>query len=570
MPAQEAITISRFHSIRTRLILAFVLIVLLPMSIISAVLAISTSEGAHMQLAEQLDTVASLKESALNTLAATLKAELGNALIGENTQQYVSELVEKSRDSQEFWTAHNALKGRFQQLITQLQRFDAIFMMDRHGRVVLSTDPEQEGRSYADQAFFQRGLGGSVLYPSSLGQTVMLAARPVVGESGRAAGVLAGRTRLDIFNEIARVPTGLGKTGKTFLVSRDHTLLTPLPDVPHGAQVQSEEIEEVLKTHNKGFGVYTNFRGVSVIGAYRWLPELGVAMMVEQEHSESSGATSALLAINAGVALAAIIIAAFASLGVARSIAVPLADLSETASLIANGRLELVADVKRKDEIGALAQTFNFMTDKLKQTMDGLRRSEEKYHTLVDNVKTGVYRNNVEGRFIQINPAIAEIFGYDSVEEFMGITVADLYQNPEDRNNFTKEVQEKGFVKNYELALKKKDGAPIWCSITATAQRDEQGEIKWFDGVVEDITQRKRAEEERERLIRELTDAVARVKALSGMLPICASCKRIRNDKGYWEQVEVFVSEHSEAVFSHGVCPECMTKLYPDYVKEKK
>jgi len=570
MPEQDTITISRFHSIRTRLILAFVLIVLFPMSIISAVLAISGSEGGHMQLASQLDTVASLKESALSNRAATLKAELGNALIGENTQQYIGALVKKSRDSQEFRTAHNALKGRFQQLITQLQRFDAIFMMDRQGRVVLSTDPAQEGRNYADQVFFQRGLAAPIISPSSLGQMMILAARPVVGESGRVVGVLAGRADLEAFNEIVRVPTGLGKTGKTFLVSSDHTLLTPLPDVPQGTQVQSKELGEVLENHNKGFGVYTDFRGVNVIGAYLWLPELGVAMMVEQEHSESSGATSALLAINGGVALAAIFIAAFASLGVARSIAVPLADLSETAASIASGRLELIADVKRKDEIGALAQTFNFMTDKLKQTMEGLRASEEKYHTLVDNVKTGVYRNNIEGRFIQVNPAIAEIFGCDSVEEFMGIAIADLYQNLEDRNSFLEEVQEKGFVKNRELALKKKDGTPIWCSVTTAAQRDEQGNIKWFDGVVEDITQRKRAEEERERLIRELTDAVARVKALSGMLPICASCKRIRNDEGYWEQVEVFVSEHSEAVFSHGVCPECMTKLYPRYAKEEK
>jgi len=328
------------------------------MSIISVVLAISSSEGAHMQLAAQLDAVASLKASALSNRAATLKAELGNALIGENTQQYINALVGKPRDSQEFQIAHDTLKGRFQQLITQLQRFDAIFMMDLHGRVVLSTDPAQEGRSYAGQDFFQRGLTGSVLYPLSLGQTMMLTARPVVGERGRVIGVLAGRAGLELFNEIVRVPTGLGKTGKTFLVSGNHTLLTPLSDVPRGTQMQSAEIEEVLKTHDKGFGVYTDFRGVSVIGAYRWVPELGAAMMVEQEQSESSRVTYVLLAINAGVALTAIIIAAFASLGVARSIAVPLADLSETASLIARGRLELVADVKRKDEIGALAQTL--------------------------------------------------------------------------------------------------------------------------------------------------------------------------------------------------------------------
>ena len=73
-------------------------------------------------------------------------------------------------------------------------------------------------------------------------------------------------------------------------------------------------------------------------------------------------------------------------------------------------------------------------------------------------------------------------------------------------------------------------------------------------------------EVEREKLIRELQEAVAKVKTLSGFLPICMSCKKIRNDKGYWEQVEVYIRDHSEAEFSHGICPDCMKKLYPDEI----
>jgi hypothetical protein len=86
---------------------------------------------------------------------------------------------------------------------------------------------------------------------------------------------------------------------------------------------------------------------------------------------------------------------------------------------------------------------------------------------------------------------------------------------------------------------------------------------------IEDITERKRAEKERERLIRELQDTLAKVKQLSGMLPICSSCKKIRNDKGYWSQVEVYIRDNSEAEFTHGICPECMKKLYPDFADNK-
>ena len=77
--------------------------------------------------------------------------------------------------------------------------------------------------------------------------------------------------------------------------------------------------------------------------------------------------------------------------------------------------------------------------------------------------------------------------------------------------------------------------------------------------------ERTRTQHEQERLISELREALAEVKKLSGLLPMCASCKKIRDDKGYWNQLEAYISAHSEADFSHGICPECAKKLYPEY-----
>jgi hypothetical protein len=82
-----------------------------------------------------------------------------------------------------------------------------------------------------------------------------------------------------------------------------------------------------------------------------------------------------------------------------------------------------------------------------------------------------------------------------------------------------------------------------------------------------EVAERLRAEQEREKLIVELQSALAQVKRLSGFLPICASCKKIRDDKGYWQQIEQYITEHSEALFSHGICPECAEKLYPEFMK---
>ncbi len=89
-------------------------------------------------------------------------------------------------------------------------------------------------------------------------------------------------------------------------------------------------------------------------------------------------------------------------------------------------------------------------------------------------------------------------------------------------------------------------------------------------GIVEARKAAKRHEEEREKLIGELQEALSKVKQLSGLLPICASCKKVRDDLGYWNQIEAYIQEHSEAEFSHSLCPECAQKLYPRFHQSKK
>lgn len=86
--------------------------------------------------------------------------------------------------------------------------------------------------------------------------------------------------------------------------------------------------------------------------------------------------------------------------------------------------------------------------------------------------------------------------------------------------------------------------------------------------LVLEIEERKRTEAEKEQLIVQLQKAMQEVKVLSGFLPICASCKKIRDDSGYWSQIEEYISKHSNALFSHGICPDCVKKLYPDFHDE--
>ncbi len=108
------------------------------------------------------------------------------------------------------------------------------------------------------------------------------------------------------------------------------------------------------------------------------------------------------------------------------------------------------------------------------------------------------------------------------------------------------------------------NGADRHFIVTATPYRDLDGKKTGMIETFQDITPRKTLEKEKEKLISSLQEALKKVQVLSGFLPICASCKMIRDDKGYWTQIETYIRDHSEAEFSHGICPDCAEKYYDD------
>ena len=118
-----------------------------------------------------------------------------------------------------------------------------------------------------------------------------------------------------------------------------------------------------------------------------------------------------------------------------------------------------------------------------------------------------------------------------------------------------------------EFMCAARDGSTLW--FQEDTRIEKLGENRWhLYGVSMDITERKKAEQERERLLGELKTALADVRQLRGMLPICANCKKIRDDAGYWEQIESYMRDRIHVEFSHSICPECEKKLYPDLSRD--
>ena len=163
--------------------------------------------------------------------------------------------------------------------------------------------------------------------------------------------------------------------------------------------------------------------------------------------------------------------------------------------------------------------------------------------------------------------------GRDSQEELKGMNYSNYMpqETADDIYNLFNEIYRTGkTIRKYGYEVVKKDGTRGFHELFACPMRDETGKSIGFRGIAHDITERKLAENERERLIKELKEALAKVKRLSGLLPICSYCKKIRDDKGYWNQIEGYLKDHSGAEFSHSICPECAKKYYPDYDFYKK
>jgi len=121
-----------------------------------------------------------------------------------------------------------------------------------------------------------------------------------------------------------------------------------------------------------------------------------------------------------------------------------------------------------------------------------------------------------------------------------------------------------GRVWKGEVRNRAKDGTIYWVDATIVPFLGADGAPVQYVAIRTEITARKRAEADRESLIQELTKALQEVKTLSGLLPICASCKKVRDDSGYWNQIETYIARNSSATFSHGLCPDCGVKFFEE------
>ncbi len=186
--------------------------------------------------------------------------------------------------------------------------------------------------------------------------------------------------------------------------------------------------------------------------------------------------------------------------------------------------------------------------------------------SIIENMEDVIFVLDKTKQILSLNPAAEQLVQLSS-DQIIGKSIHffSFLVSAMDRAGFSWtsvaseegeiEITVRGNIKTYNIRL-----------LSLSAEKNSQ------DGTIlllHDITEKKQHEREREQLISKLQQALAEVKTLNGLLPTCASCKKIRDDRGYWQEVEHYISSRTDADFSHGLCPECFKNLYPDIYHEK-
>jgi PAS domain S-box-containing protein len=200
-----------------------------------------------------------------------------------------------------------------------------------------------------------------------------------------------------------------------------------------------------------------------------------------------------------------------------------------------------------------------------KQTR-ALRDSEYRFRSVFEGTNDAILVLLDDMKIENANPAACHLVGIKK-DELIAKSVTEVFRTehlPIFKSLSETEREKSAF--EFEMTMKSFENKDL--HLLAKMNVFHVGALRRIVLVLRDITERKKAEQEREELVDKLTDALAEVRVLGGLLPICSSCKKIRDDKGYWKQLEEYFHSHSDVRFSHGMCPDCFKKIYPTFGKK--
>ncbi len=385
------------------------------------------------------------------------------------------------------------------------------------------------------------------------GFPIFSVAAPVRDENGNVIGAVSGIVDLSKPTFLSQITDhGYGKTGGYILIAPQHKVIVAATDKTRVMQpIPPLGVNPLMDRYLKGFqgsGSVVDSRGVEVLSSSKQVPAAGWVLVGRMPTKEAYAPISDM---QGRMRLAAIILTLLTGglmWWLLKRQLSPVFEALKTLSAISDSNLPIKPlSVHKQDEVGQLIGGFN-------RLVAALAGSERFLQTIIDSEPECIKMLDINGNLLMMNRAGLQMIEADTFGQVKGQCICSLITEHY-REAFlalTKNVFQgiSGKLEFETIGLK---GRRVWLETHAVPFRNEQGEIVSLLGITRDITERKQAELERE-------EALTRVRKLEGIIPICMYCKKIRDDQNSWQQLEQYITDHSEALFSHGMCPHCAEK----------
>ena len=423
---------------------------------------------------------------------------------------------------------------RYLELVVVEYGYMGAFVCNDKGLVTIATIKESVGRDLSKKDYIKNALLGKTLasniVPSEvplvnefdekeIGVPTMFVSTPLKNKADDIIGVVVLRVHVGTLSNMMN-SLKFGKTGESYLVNEEGYMISEsrfsdrlkengLVEKRCSLELKVTDPETGELTYgvaqcvsgNNGFSGsgYSDYSGITVLGVWHWLPEFKWGIITEIDMDEGYGLAHNLhFTVNAVLFVIAfpVILAAYL---MGRKVANPILRLRAVAEKMATGGdLSQRIDIKQKDEIGELADAFNTMVITLEEQKKEITASQMRYKRRIHSLMEGIYEcePGADGVFTWINQAGAEILGYNTPEEVLGVKVETIYTDLKDRKRLVEKLEKDGVWKGFISHCKKSNGEHFYMERTSNLVRDENGKPILIFGVFRDITERKKLEEE--------------------------------------------------------------------------
>jgi signal transduction histidine kinase len=365
------------RGLMTKLLGYFLMSSLIPIFIVGYMAYDSGQRAIEKQTSQYLLITANLRAEELERWVSVEEIEVQLLAGSAPFQRSAQRIVTRGEADPVYKRSHEEIINYFRKAQKEDEHFREVSFISPEGVVLVSTNPARRGENLLEETYFIKGTIST--HASKIGNSGMVITSPVRSEEGSLLGVVMVNFDLQRVREIMEKRTGLGETGETYLVDKNYRFVTNPKHREEGLlkkEVRTRGVEECLKGVS-GVGLYKNYDGKPVIGAYRWLDQQGLCLVAEIEQKEAFAQIfnlkNAIFKVGMVVTAVIVLVVVFIS----RSITLPIHDLMKGAERIGRGDLEHRIDIPSKDEIGVLAQSFNSMVKNLSETQRKLIQSEK-------------------------------------------------------------------------------------------------------------------------------------------------------------------------------------------------